>query len=445
MASREIQPLETVMIDAPCVAGPNHKTDTVCLQCLKFCDGLYKCLGCGYPMCCEECSEAETHAKECRLLSLIKDNDNTASSDDNNNGDNQEDHNYKLIMTLRLFLIKQANDIKWTQIAKLIDHEEERKENAAEWQMFQESVVDKIKMMIPTATDEELHNMVGIICINAVGFDFKKEKMKGRALYPTLSVVSHSCISNTRFNVSPDDLSVVLRARRLIEEGEEITISYVPTIFGQPKRRQHINEEWYFDCKCPRCSDPTEFGTYTSALKCSRCREGLILPHPNKMGDLWKCRFCDNPFEPEYIATYVQSLEDELYAISKSDPTPQKLEAFLKGHFKDLHPKHFLNLIAQRNLIQVLGRESTTNRDTLSKLIKYCRAFKATMSRLDPGYSEWLGFTLKKLNMATLTLLKMDLQDKRVDKNSFAEKSEAVWASMKDVENCDKLCGTNAR
>ena len=55
-------------------------------------------------------------------------------------------------------------------------------------------------MMIPTATDEELHNMVGIICINAVGFDFKKEKMKGRALYPTLSVVSHSCISNTRFN-----------------------------------------------------------------------------------------------------------------------------------------------------------------------------------------------------------------------------------------------------
>ena len=64
-------------------------------------------------------------------------------------------------------------------------------------------------------------------------------------------------------------------------------------------------------------------------------------------GDLWKCRFCDNPFEPEYIATYVQSLEDELYAISKSDPTPQKLEAFLKGHFKDLHPKHFLNLIGK--------------------------------------------------------------------------------------------------
>ena len=64
-------------------------------------------------------------------------------------------------------------------------------------------------------------------------------------------------------------------------------------------------------------------------------------------GDLWKCRFCDNPFEPEYIATYVQSLEDELYAISKSDPTPQKLEAFLKGHFKDLHPKHYLNLIGK--------------------------------------------------------------------------------------------------
>jgi len=27
-----------------------------------------------------------------------------------------------------------------------------------------------------------------------------------------------------------------------------------------------------------RCTDLTEFGTYASALKCSNCREGLILP-----------------------------------------------------------------------------------------------------------------------------------------------------------------------
>lgn len=30
--------------------------------------------------------------------------------------------------------------------------------------------------------------------------------------------------------------------------------------------------------RCARCADNTEFGTYVSALKCSNCREGLILP-----------------------------------------------------------------------------------------------------------------------------------------------------------------------
>ena len=36
--------------------------------------------------------------------------------------------------------------------------------------------------------------------------------------------------------------------------------------------------------RCPRCSDVTEFGTFTSALKCSHCREGLILPESLKEG-----------------------------------------------------------------------------------------------------------------------------------------------------------------
>jgi hypothetical protein len=31
--------------------------------------------------------------------------------------------------------------------------------------------------------------------------------------------------------------------------------------------------------------DLTEFGTYASALKCSNCREGLILPEKLELGD----------------------------------------------------------------------------------------------------------------------------------------------------------------
>ena len=39
-------------------------------------------------------------------------------------------------------------------------------------------------------------------------------------------------------------------------------------------------------CRCPRCSDVTEFGTYFSAMKCSHCHEGLILPETPAEGDM---------------------------------------------------------------------------------------------------------------------------------------------------------------
>ena len=85
-------------------------------------------------------------------------------------------------------------------------------------------------------------------------------------------------------SVNPEDFTVVLRARQNILEGEEITISYVPPVYGLHKRKLDLANEWYFDCSCARCSDVTEFGTFVSALKCSNCREGLILPEDQKKG-----------------------------------------------------------------------------------------------------------------------------------------------------------------
>ena len=49
--------------------------------------------------------------------------------------------------------------------------------------------------------------------------------------------------------VNTDEFSVVLRAKRKIEEGEEITINYSHPIYGVPKRKQHISAKWFFSCK----------------------------------------------------------------------------------------------------------------------------------------------------------------------------------------------------
>ena len=44
--------------------------------------------------------------------------------------------------------------------------------------------------------------------------------------------------------------------------------------------------EWYFDCNCQRCQDPTELETFVSALICEVCEEDLLLPTGDFVFDL---------------------------------------------------------------------------------------------------------------------------------------------------------------
>ena len=77
------------------------------------------------------------------------------------------------------------------------------------------------------------------------------------------------------------------------------------------------------------------------------------------------------------------------------------------------------------------------------------------MSRLDPGLSKWKGSVLRCHNVAQLSLLKIELevscyfsgtfsnsnfQENKIDRNEFAVKSEQVWRSMKEVDQCSLLC-----
>ena len=81
---------------------------------------------------------------------------------------------------------------------------------------------------------------------------------------------------------------------------------------------------------------------------------------------------------------------------------------------------------AQRNIINLLTKESNITREVAKKVIRLGKAFKViaihffflssffhtqgTLSLLDTGYSEWMGFTLKRINKAQLEVLKLDLK-----------------------------------
>ena len=85
---------------------------------------------------------------------------------------------------------------------------------------------------------------------------------EGKGLYPIFAIGSHYCICNSRYTLDPQTRHMYVRARMLIPLGDEISVQYLSALYGNFKRRKKIKDEWYFDCTCRRCSDPTERGTF---------------------------------------------------------------------------------------------------------------------------------------------------------------------------------------
>jgi hypothetical protein len=43
---------------------------------------------------------------------------------------------------------------------------------------------------------------------------------------------------------------------------------YTHALWGTQARREHLAATKYFTCRCERCVDPTELGTYISGIRC---------------------------------------------------------------------------------------------------------------------------------------------------------------------------------
>ncbi len=130
-------------------------------------------------------------------------------------------------------------------------------------------------------SEEEVHHVLGILSVNSfVVHDTDEDNMDLIGLYPWTSLMSHSCVPNTRIATS-EDFGYVCQAATRIPEGAEIVTSYHHyhyQFYGTLYRRRDLRATWSFTCACRRCRDPTELGTLVSAVRCERCRVGHCLP-----------------------------------------------------------------------------------------------------------------------------------------------------------------------
>lgn len=104
-----------------------------------------------------------------------------------------------------------------------------------------------------------------------------EERPIGIGLYPTVSLLNHSC--------SPNVISIfdrnkfIVRAGKSLECGSELNYCYGPHVNRMSKkdRQQRLKEQYFFTCQCECCSKNIE--NKSRALLCINCSGPVIYNH----------------------------------------------------------------------------------------------------------------------------------------------------------------------
>lgn len=96
----------------------------------------------------------------------------------------------------------------------------------------------------------------------------------GYSAYYVSSFCSHSCYPNASWALGDDDDTHVLTARRDIELGDEVTISYLEehTLLECAEvRKKHLYDTKLFECTCERCEPAGSNEDPCRGFRCQAC------------------------------------------------------------------------------------------------------------------------------------------------------------------------------
>ncbi|EFX05802.1 set domain containing protein [Grosmannia clavigera kw1407] len=75
-----------------------------------------------------------------------------------------------------------------------------------------------------------------------------------KALFPNVAKINHDCRPNLSADIFGETMTMVVWANRDIEEGEELTISYLNDLLPSDRRSKVIKRRWDFQCQCDLCT-----------------------------------------------------------------------------------------------------------------------------------------------------------------------------------------------
>lgn len=420
VAVRDIPALGLVIQDSPVGLAPIVDSEPMCLQCFRLLAAqakVYTCQ-CGFQLCSEECSQGNRHRAECRAYTGAGKIAGKASEE------------YPLVMPIRVFAqIKEEEGLE-ERLERLMDHREEREEETENWARVQTTIVAPLLDLGVSVSAAQVQRYVGIIRTNGCqirgtgvgeGEEYIEDRELGRvrALFPTMASMSHSCLANTRMFHIPG-YKMVFRAVREVSAGEELTLSYLPLGLGCWTRRNTIRRNWFFDCGCERCGDPTDLGWGSDSWMCGKCGgEALPVLEPQgapEQGVLCVCGWGQTRAQVDKLENSIDSLISA-GPNESSEQTREWAESVLgMAATLRLGPHHHLVMTIKQRLMEC----GANTQEQLQRKAAVCGEVLAMLAVLQPGLTDTRGLALYQLASSRGLLLQAEMEQGQLSPSHFA-------------------------
>lgn len=131
-------------------------------------------------------------------------------------------------------------------------------------------------------------------------------------MYDITSMMAHSCGSTGVWHFGSND-SFCLRARVALNQGDEITISYLSDddLFKSTSVRRQKSQGWLFSCNCVRCTSSDSCSIdYSRGFRCPTCTVGTVFVSPQD--EMSPCCSCASKLSPDLVKHYLEL--EPLYA-----------------------------------------------------------------------------------------------------------------------------------
>lgn len=265
-----------------------------------------------------------------------------------------------------------------------------------------------------------LHRVCGIIESNALNVTLEHQLEIG-GVYAEASRLEHSCMPNCLYNIEPaGQLRLTMLAGRDIRSGERLSVMRTHMLWGTQMRHEHLLASRYVVCACARCTDPTELGTYVSALRCigdenAECAAGSMLPvDAQDPATEWRCDACPMRCDNEQIAFVLANIADEVdgLLLRRETVTVTEVETLIGKLTQLLHPQHYHLVALRHSMVQMYGSHKGYEAHRLSveqlrTKVDMCEELLRLLDVLDPHairLALYIGIVLYEMHAAVVEL-----------------------------------------